>query len=342
MKPINRQGREEILAAIAAIGGVAVLLGGASSEREISLQSGGAVLKSLQKQGVDAVAVDGGADADSSGREAAKQLQQLAPALAVNMLHGKGGEDGVVQGLLQTLGIPCTGSGVLASALAMDKARSKLLWRQLGLPTPDSVVLDDSPQDDRSEHSSGSPDWQALLKQMGGAAVVKPVQGGSSIGIAIVKDSAALQQSCGLARQEDRRVMIERYIDGEEFTVGVLGGETLPAIQLSLGREFYDYEAKYEDEATRFICPPPLPAAQAEELQRLVLAAYHALGCRSLARVDVMQDKQDGKGKFYLLEVNTIPGMTSHSLVPAAAKQAGLSFDDLVLLLLDEVLKRQP
>ena len=327
MKPINRQGREKILAAV---GRVAVLLGGASSEREISLQSGGAVVDSLQKQGVDAVAVDGGADVASSGLEAVRQLQQLAPTMAVNMLHGKGGEDGVVQGLLQTLGIPCTGSGVLASALAMDKARSKLLWRQLGLPTPDSVVLDDS-------SVGASPDWPALLRQMGGAAVVKPVQGGSSIGITIVKDAAALQKSYREARQQDCRVMLERYIDGEEFTVGVLGGEALPAIQLSLGREFYDYEAKYEDSATRFICPPPLPTAQAEALQHLVLAAYHALGCRSLARVDVMQD---GKGKFYLLEVNTIPGMTSHSLVPAAAKQAGLSFDDLVLLLLAEVLQR--
>ena len=334
MKPINKQRQKEI---IARVGRVAVLLGGTSAEREISLQSGGAVLDSLQKQGIDAVAVDAGPDV-------IQQLQSIGPDMAVNMLHGKGGEDGVMQGLLQTLAIPCTGSGVLASALAMDKARSKLLWRQLGLPTADFRVL--STRGDEKDTRSGggnvsideaSQDWQAIMDAIG-PAVVKPVQGGSSIGIAIVKDAAMLERQYRKAQAHDCRVMVEQYIAGEEFTLGVLGGEVLPAIQLSLGREFYDYEAKYEDPATRFICPPQLPQAQLDQLQYLTLAAYEALGCNGLARVDIMQD---GQGQFYLLEVNTIPGMTSHSLVPAAARQAGIDFHELVLRLLDEVLSRQ-
>ena len=312
MKPINSERKQQI---IAAVGRVAVLLGGGSSERVISLESGQAVLDSLLRQGVNASPVD-------TQHEVIPRLQELNPDFAVNMLHGKGGEDGVIQGVLQTLGIPCTGSGVLASALAMDKVRSKLLWRQLGLATAEFEML------------TSDSDWRGVLEALG-PVVVKPVQGGSSIGIAIVRDAAALERQYGLARRHDSRVMAERYIAGEEFTVGVLGERLLPVIRLQVGREFYDYEAKYEDAKTRFICPAPLPEARLNELNRLVRGAYRSLGCSGLARVDVMQD---GDGGFHLLEVNTVPGMTSHSLVPAAAKEAGMDFDELVLRLLDEAL----
>ncbi|MGI9251487.1 MAG: D-alanine--D-alanine ligase [Pseudohongiellaceae bacterium] len=309
MKPINR---EQL---ISAAGHVAVLKGGTSAEREISLQSGQAVFDSLKRQGVNATVIDTGADIVA-------RLAEVQPDLVVNMLHGPGGEDGLIQGVLEMLGITYAGSGVLASALAMDKARSKLIWQRLNLPTPNFEVLD------------AKSDWQAIIKRHG-AVVVKPVRGGSSIGIAIARDATALQQQFQQAQQYDSEVMAEQYIGDGEFTVGMLDEDLLPPIRLTTTREFYDYEAKYEDPGTRFICPADISQERLDALNTLALEAYRSLGCRGLARVDVMQDKDGG---FYLLEVNTIPGLTSHSLVPAAAKQAGIDFDELTLRLLNGAL----
>lgn len=313
MRTINR---EEILAKA---GHVAVLKGGMSSEREISLISGQAVANSLQRLGVKTTVID-------VGRDIVSRLQAAAPDLVVNMLHGKGGEDGVMQGLLETMGLPYTGSGVLASALAMDKVKSKLIWAQLGLATADFEVL-----------SAGS-DWQDIIARLG-RAVVKPINGGSSLGIAIVDSAAELESQYQAARNYDTCVMAERHIAGREFSTGVLGAELLPTIQLETSRQFFDYEAKYVDEGTRIICPPHISDAELAILEKLVKDAYLALDCSGLARVDVMQDRH---GKFYLLELNTIPGMTEHSFVPMAAKQIDIDFDELVLRILDcELSNRQ-
>lgn len=283
-----------------------------SSEREISLISGKAVAESLQRLGVRVSVIDVGVDV-------IEQLQNLQPDLVVNMLHGKGGEDGIIQGALEIMQLPYTGSGVLASAIAMDKVKSKQIWSQLGLKTADFCVLDES------------SDWQAIINAMG-KAVVKPINGGSSLGIAIVADATELQKQYHSARSYDTHVMAERYVEGREFSTGVLGDELFPTIQLETARQFFDFEAKYVDENTRIVCPPELEPERLQVLETLVRDAYDALDCSGLARVDVMQDKA---GEFYLLELNTIPGMTEHSFVPMAAKSIGIDFDELVLRILE-------
>jgi len=236
----------------------------------------------------------------------------------VNMRHGRGGEDGAMQGLLEVLGLPCGGSGVLASALAMDKIKSKLLWRQAGLPTPDFLALD------------ANTDWAAAMAKLG-PAVVKPVAGGSSLGVGIVADAEALERQFLAAAAFDSAVMAEAYIRGGEFSVGMLGDEPLPAVELRTQRKFFDYQAKYEDSETEYICPPEIPRASHDELLALAREAYRALGCRGLARVDLMRA---GGGGFFLLEINTIPGMTGHSIIPMAASRLGRSYDDLMLQIL--------
>ncbi|MFN3164759.1 MAG: D-alanine--D-alanine ligase [Pseudohongiellaceae bacterium] len=306
MRTINK---EEILTKV---GRVAVLKGGMSSERDISLISGSAVTASLQRLGVSTTVID-------VGNDVIARLQEAAPDLVVNMLHGKGGEDGVMQGLLEIMQFPYTGSGVLASALAMDKVKSKLVWAQLGLKTADFDVLSDN------------SDWQAIIDRLG-RVVVKPISGGSSLGIAIVETAEELRSQYLAAQQYDTCVMAEQYIAGREFSTGVLGAELLPTIQLETARQFFDYEAKYIDEGTRIVCPPEISNPELEKLEWLIKSAYQALDCSGLARVDVMQDRQ---GEFYLLELNTIPGMTEHSFVPMAAKQIGIDFDELVLRILD-------
>ena len=306
MKPINK---EKILAKL---GHVVVLKGGTSAEREISLLSGSAVFNGLQRLGVNAAVID-------VGNDIIDQLREAKPDLVVPMLHGKDGEDGVIQGMLEMMQLPYTGSGVLASAIAMDKVKSKLIWRRLGLNTADfEFIYSDS-------------NWNELIEKFG-RIVVKPVNGGSSLGIAIVDNADDLQQKHSEALAFDSGVIAEKFVNGNEYSTGVLGDEIFPTVQLETPREFFDYEAKYEDENTRFICPPELPGYKLQELEALIKSAYNSLGCTGLARIDVMQE---GDGDFYLLELNTIPGMTEHSFVPMAAKHVGITFDELILRILD-------
>lgn len=290
-------------------GRVAVLYGGRSAEREISLKSGAAVLRGLLDAGVDAYGIDAGADL-------LHQLLASPPDRVFIALHGRGGEDGTVQGALEWLGIPYTGSGVMAAALAMDKLRCKQLWQGVGLPTARFAVLE------------GGCDWAAVLAELGGDAMVKPVHEGSSLGMARARSAAELEQAWRAACAYDTGVIAESWISGAEYTVAILGDRALPAIRLETAREFYDYEAKYLRDDTRYLCPCGLSAVREAELQALALRAFASLDARGWGRVDVMTD---AAGRWYLLEVNTVPGMTDHSLVPMAATAAGLSFPDLVV-----------
>lgn len=293
------------------LGRVAVLMGGDSAEREISLLSGGAVLAALQSQGVDVVGIDVGADI-------AEQLRAQKIDQVFNILHGRGGEDGKLQGLLEMMRIPYTGSGVLASALAMDKVKTKQLWAASGLPTPRFSVLNDN------------SDWHGLIDELG-EVVVKPAHEGSSIGMSMATDPVALREAYQKASTYDTAVMAEQRIRGAEFTVPVIHGEAFPAIELSTSHEFYDYDAKYVANDTRYICPAPLAEEKSRELAALCLQAFSILGAEGWGRVDVMQDQQ---GRFWLLELNTVPGMTDHSLVPLSAASKGLNFPALVLHIL--------
>lgn len=297
------------------LGRVAVIMGGNSAEREVSLKSGRAVLKALVDAGVDAVGID-------AAQDLIGQLQRQGITQVFNVLHGRGGEDGKLQGLLDFMGIPYTGSRVLASALAMDKVRSKYIWAQIGLPTPDFASL------------SNQSDWNEISARLG-KAVVKPVREGSSIGMSIIENATDMRQAFDRAREFDSEVMAERYIDGTEFTVAILNGEALPAIELHTPHTFYDYDAKYLANDTQYLCPAPISAEDTQVLQTLSLKAFNALGCEAWGRVDLMRDKQ---GEFWLLEVNTVPGMTDHSLVPMAATAKGLSFTELLL----EILAAKP
>lgn len=312
MRTINK---ENILARL---GRVAVLYGGLSSEREISLISGREVFKGLQRLGIEATLIDVGADV-------IEQLREASPDLVFNMLHGKGGEDGAMQGLLEIMDLPYTGSGVLASALAMDKVKSKLVWQSLGLNTAAFIEL------------TAETDWAAVIGKLG-KVVVKPVSGGSSLGINICDSAEELEKQFKHASEYDLKVMAEQHIAGAEFSTGVLGNQLLPTIQLETDRQFFDFDAKYVDEATRIICPARISEDKLAELESLVSNAYSSLGCSGLARVDVMQSQQ---GEFFLLELNTIPGMTSHSFVPISAKRMDIDFDELLLRILEEEIKVQ-
>lgn len=294
-------------------GRVGVLYGGTSAEREISLISGSSVIAALQRSGVDLVAID--VDADLL-----QQLPQLSLTRVLIMLHGPGGEDGSLQGALQFLGLPYTGSGVFASALAMDKLHSKQFWQGVGLPTAKFSVLNDS------------TDWQGTLDALGGVVMVKPSHEGSSLGMTRADSAAELKKAWVEAAALDSSVIAEQWISGAEYTVAVLNGEVLPPIKLETDHSFYDYNAKYLADDTRYLCPCGLDQDREAELKELALAAFNSLGCSGWGRVDVMCDQA---GNFQLLEVNTVPGMTDHSLVPMAAKAAGYSFDELVLKILD-------
>jgi D-alanine-D-alanine ligase len=294
-------------------GKVAVLLGGKSAEREVSLNSGGMVLKALRSRGVDAHAFD----------PAERNLEDLMKqkfARAFIALHGRFGEDGTVQGVLEWLGIPYTGSGVLASALAMDKLRTKLLWHAEGLPTPPYEVL-------RKES-----ELKAVAKRLGTPLFVKPATEGSSVGMSKVRSAAALDEAYALAVNYDPVVIAEKFIDGPELTAAILGDQVLPLIRIETPRAFYDYEAKYIANDTRYHVPCGLPDKEEAQLRDLCLKAFHALGCRGWGRVDLMLDK---RGRPYLLEVNTAPGMTDHSLVPMAARASGISYEDLCVRILE-------
>ncbi len=298
-------------------GKVAVLLGGLSAEREISLKSGAAVLNSLQQSGVDAHGVDVGGDI----------LEVLAKGQfdrAFNLLHGRGGEDGVIQGALQLLDIPCTGSGVLSSALSMDKMRCKQLWQALDLPTPAMVEL-------REE-----ADLPKAIERLGLPLVVKPNHEGSSVGMSKVVVAEQLLPAWQLAKQYDDCIIAEPWITGGEFTIAILEGEALPPIKVETPREFYDFEAKYQEESTRYLCPCGLSDERVAALQALALRAFETLNAQGWGRVDVLTDE---KGEFWLLEFNSVPGMTDHSLVPMAAKAAGIDFDELVWRILAQTLE---
>jgi len=294
------------------MGRVAVLFGGESAEREVSLKSGAAVLAALKRQGVDAIGFDP-ADGGLVGLEA------LAPDRVFIALHGRGGEDGTLQGALELLDIPYTGSGVLASALGMDKQRTKLVWQALGLPTPESVML------------GPDADWQAVVERLGLPLIVKPVHEGSTLGISIVDGRDALEAAYRDAARFDARVMAERFIEGAEYTVSLLGDEVLPAIRVEVPGGFYDYEAKYVSDDTRYHLPCGLSADEEAELAVLCRDAFAAIGAEGWGRIDVMRDD---RGRFWLIEVNTVPGMTDHSLVPQSAAHAGIDFDALVLRIL--------
>jgi D-alanine-D-alanine ligase len=305
------------------MGRVGVLMGGDSAEREISLQSGAAVVAALVEAGIECVAIDVGDNIIDELRAAKIDRAFLA-------LHGPGGEDGRIQALLEFLKIPYTGSDVQASALAMNKLRTKQLWRGLslngkqGLATPEFAVL------------NSSSDYAQVLAQLGGQVIVKPANEGSSIGMSRAQTADELAEAFNKAKDYQGSVLVERLILGAEYTVAILDGVALPAIKLETDHSFYDFDAKYVAEDTRYLCPCGLSPEKERELQSLSLNAFNAVGCRGWGRVDVMADKQDN---FYLLEVNTAPGMTSHSLVPMAAKAIGLSFAELVVAILNASLK---
>ncbi len=292
---------------------VAVLLGGKSAEREVSLKSGSMVLAALRKKGVDAHPFD----------PAEKGLEQLVKERferAFIALHGRFGEDGTVQAVLEWLGIPYTGSGVLASALAMDKLRTKRIWEGDGLPSAPYLVL------------GADTNFSAAAKKLGLPIFVKPASEGSSVGMTKVRAAAKLKAAYEAAAKYDPVVIAEKFIDGPELTVAILGEQALPAIRIETPREFYDYEAKYHANDTRYLIPCGLSKAEEHQVQALCLRAFRALGCRGWGRVDLMLNR---RGKPYLLEINTSPGMTDHSLVPMAAKAVGIPYEELCVRILE-------
>lgn len=291
------------------LGRVVVLMGGRSAERDVSLASGRAVLDALLRQGVDAIGFD-------PAERPLLELNTLKPDRAFIALHGRGGEDGMLQGALEWLGIPYTGSGVLGSALGMDKERTKHVWRSVGLPTPDSMLLG-------SHH-----DWQNVAERLGFPMVIKPVNEGSTLGLSIVHSAADLEQAWELSRRYDAQVMAERFIEGNEYTIAVLGDKVLPSIRVEAASGFYDYEAKYTRNDTLYHLPSGLSANDEAAIAELTRKAFDAAGARGWGRVDIMRDAE---GQFWLLEINTSPGMTGHSLVPQAAAYQGIDFDTLVI-----------
>lgn len=297
----------------ARFGRVALLYGGRSAERPISLKSGGAVLEALRRGGVDVTPLDPAADGFFTA------LAGGGFDRVFIMLHGRGGEDGQIQGALETLRLPYTGSGVLGSALGMDKYRCKLAWRGAGLPTADFALV----------HGEGD---LAHAASLGFPLMVKPAHEGSSIGMGRADDLASLTSLWRAAGEYDALVIAERWITGTEYTCAVLGREALPLIRLETPHAFYDFEAKYNASTTRYICPCGLPEAEERRLQELALAAFDAAGASGWGRVDFIVEET---GQAQLLEINTVPGMTDHSLVPMAARARGIDFDALVLQILE-------
>lgn len=284
---------------------IAVLLGGRSAEREVSLRTGAAVAEALRRPGREVVEVD-------AGLGLARRLEELRPDAAFIALHGRWGEDGTVQGLLEMLGIPYTGSGVLASALAMDKGMSKVVFRALGVPTPDFQVLGPG---------AGLEDLD-----LAPPLVAKPVREGSTIGVAVAREAAQVPAALAEARDHGTEILVEQFVAGREVTLGVLDGEPLPLVEIVPEKGFYDYESKYTPGRTRYLCPAPLEDDLAREAVGAGCAAYRALGCAGAARVDLMID---AAGRPWVLEANTIPGMTPTSLLPKAAAAAGMTFAEL-------------
>ena len=295
-------------------GKVAVLMGGRSAEREISLMSGAGVLKALRAKGVDAHAFDP-AERDLC------ELKDDGFARCFVILHGRGGEDGTVQGALEAMGVPYTGSGVLGSALALDKWRTKMVWLARGLPTPRYRVLTER------------EDWDAVARELGLPLIVKPANEGSTLGLTKVTAASQLPAAYALAAKEYHDVALaESFVDGPEYTASILGETALPLIRIEAPQGNYDYQHKYFSDDTKYLCPCGLPASEERALQALSLEAFRLLGCSGWGRVDLMLD---AGGKPWLLEVNTAPGMTGHSLVPMAARAAGLAYEDLCVKILE-------
>ena len=295
-------------------GKVAVLMGGFSSEREISLDSGAAILNALKSKGIDAHAFD-------PKETPLAELKTQGFQTAFNILHGTYGEDGAVQGALELLGIPYTGSGVAASAIGMDKYRCKLIWQALGLPVPEFAVLHED------------SDFDAVEQQLGLPMFVKPAAEGSSVGVVKVKEKGRLKSVYEELKHLQGEIIAERFIGGGEYSCPVLNGKGLPSIHIIPATEFYDYEAKYLRNDTQYLCPCGLPEAREREMRAQALEAFRILGCRGWGRVDFLMDE---RGAAYLLEINTSPGMTDHSLVPMAARAAGISYEQLVWRVLEQ------
>ncbi|SCZ50419.1 D-alanine--D-alanine ligase [Thiohalomonas denitrificans] len=296
-----------------AFGRVALLMGGLSAEREVSLKSGAACLAALERRRVDVHGID-------AGRDVLDRLGTGGFDRVFIALHGRGGEDGAIQGALETMGLPYTGSGVLASALGMDKLRTKQVWMGGGLPTPAFEVL------------TADSDFASVTARLGLPLMVKPAREGSSIGMSWVESPEHLAAAYAEAAHYDREVFAEAWVTGAEYTVAILSGEALPAIRLETPHSFYDYEAKYRANTTRYHVPCGLDAEREAELRRLALDAFRSVGGSGWGRVDIMADAE---GRLWPIEVNTIPGMTDHSLVPMAAQAAGIDFDELVWRILE-------
>ncbi|MBI1942565.1 MAG: D-alanine--D-alanine ligase [Betaproteobacteria bacterium] len=300
------------MSAAAGFGKVAVLMGGKSAEREISIMSGTGVLKALCSKGVDAHAFD------PAERDLA-ELKREGYARCFMALHGRGGEDGTLQGALEVLGIPYTGSGVLGSALAMDKARTKLVWRASGLPTPSYEPID------------AASDFAGVAARLGLPLIVKPVQEGSSIGITKVAAVGGMDEAYTLAVNYAPDVIAEKFIDGPEYTASILDDEPLPLIRIEAPEGRYDYQNKYFTDVTKYLCPCGLPAPKEAAIKALALDAFKVVGCSGWGRIDLMLDARSDP---WLLEVNTAPGMTGHSLVPMAARAVGISYEELCVKIL--------
>lgn len=296
---------------------IAVLLGGTSAEREVSLNSGKAVLEALLNQGYDAHPID-------PKEYNVANLKKDGFHRVFNILHGRGGEDGTMQGLLEQIGLPYTGCGVMASALTMDKMRTKMLWKAFGLPVADMEVV--------TRETFADLDPQVVVDKLGLPLMVKPSLEGSSVGLTKVKAVDELKSAVEYALKFDNTILIEEWLDGDELTVPVLDSQVLPAIRIVPEGEFYDYNAKYISDNTQYFCPAGLTSEREQELAILVKRAYDAVGCRGWSRIDVMCD---AKGNFRLVEVNTNPGMTSHSLFPKSAASVGISFEQLVVKILE-------
>lgn len=293
-------------------GKIGVLFGGNSAERAISLRSGNAVLSALENLGADVVGIDVRFDENLFN-----QLQNIDAAFIA--LHGRGGEDGVIQAILQALNIPYTGSGVAASAIAMDKLKTKYIWAGMGLPTPKFQAIKSREQ------------IKGVINALGGSVMVKPPHEGSSIGMSRASNETELLAAFEKAQEHDEEILLETWVDGPEFTCTILNGEALPVIRLKTPNEFYDFDAKYQSNSTEYLIPCSLSEQQEAQLKALSLQAFQAVGCEGWGRVDSMMDEA---GNFWLLEVNTVPGMTDHSLVPMAAKAQGYSFEQLVEVIL--------